>query len=77
MFGKPFCPISINPTWITPTVKQLAEAIYEDRGFDRLSILADALEEAGCTDQEILTHCREPGPHTRGCFVVDVVLGKE
>jgi hypothetical protein len=59
------------------TVQRLAQSIYEDRAFDRLPIVADALEEAGCTDAEILAHCRGPGPHVRGCWVVDLLLGKE
>jgi hypothetical protein len=54
----------------------LAESIYDDRAFDRLPILADAVEEAGCTDIDILIHCRGPGPHARGCWVVDAILGK-
>ena len=54
----------------------LAASIYADRAFDRLPILADALEEAGCTDAEILNHCRQPGEHWRGCWVVDLILGK-
>jgi hypothetical protein len=58
-------------------VRGLAEGIYADRAFDRLPILADALEEAGCTDAEVLAHCRGPGPHVRGCWVVDLILGKE
>jgi hypothetical protein len=58
-------------------VDRLASHIYDSRAFDRLPILADALEEAGCKDAEILAHCRGPGPHVRGCWVVDLVLGKE
>jgi hypothetical protein len=54
-------------------VVALGQAIYHDRAFDRLPILADALEEAGRRDAEILTHCRGPGPHVRGCWVVDLV----
>ena len=61
---------------MTPTVVQLAQSIYDDRAFDRLPILADALEEAGCTDAAILDHCRGPGPHVRGCWAVDLLLGK-
>ena len=56
---------------------KLARTIYDDRRFDLLPILADALEEAGCGDAEILAHCRGPGPHVRGCWAVDLVLGKE
>jgi len=50
------------------------KAIYDDRAFDRLPILADALEEAGCEDQDILGHCRSGGEHVRGCWVVDGLL---
>lgn len=127
IFGNPFIPICRDAQgrpadyyggqyntvrWLTPTVMALASAIYSDRAFDRLPILADALEEAGCTDQAILHHLRgeEPcihcyndgvddppmdhekaycsycnrtgwmkmrGPHVRGCWVVDLLLGKE
>ena len=55
---------------------RLAQAIYEARAFDRLPILADALEEAGWTDNAILTHLRSAGPHVRGCWALDLVLGK-
>lgn len=75
--GNPFRPITINPGWRTSTATALAQAIYDDRAFDCLPILADALEEGGCTDADILRHCRGPGPHVRGCWVVDLLLGKE
>jgi hypothetical protein len=55
----------------------LAEAIYEEQAFERMPILADALEEAGYRDPTILGHCRGSGPHVRGCWVVDLILGKE
>jgi len=77
VFGNPFCPSCVDPFWLSSTVTALAQAIYEDRAFDRLPILADALEDAGCTDAGILTHCRGSGPHVRGCWVVDLLLGKE
>jgi hypothetical protein len=77
IIGNPFHPASVDPPWLTATVVALAQAIYADRAFDRLPILADALEEAGCTDADILAHCRGPGPHVRGCWVVDLLLGKE
>jgi hypothetical protein len=57
-------------------VVKLAQAIYDERAFNRLPILADALEEAGCTTAEILNHCRQPGEHVRGCWVVNAILGK-
>src|SRR5437762_722095 len=58
-------------------IPRLAQAVYEERAFERLPVLADALEEAGCTDAAILDHCRSPGPHARGCWVVDLLLGRE
>src|SRR5262249_36749153 len=73
---NPFRPVTIGPPPLTPTVVTLAQSIYEERSFDSLPILADALEEAGCTDADILAHCRGPGPHVRGCWVVDAILGK-
>jgi hypothetical protein len=62
--------------WNDGTIPKLAQAIYDERVFDGLPILADALEEAGCHDPDILAHCRQPGEHVRGCWVVDLVLGK-
>jgi hypothetical protein len=77
IFGPmPFRPVTFAPAWRTATVTSLAQAIYEERAFDRLPILADALEDAGCTHTDILNHCRQPGGHVRGCWVVDLVLGK-
>ena len=63
--------------WNDATVVRLAQRIYYERRFADLPILADALEEAGCTNADILDHCRRPGPHVRGCWVVDLVLGKD
>jgi hypothetical protein len=63
--------------WNDGTVVKLVQAIYDERAFDRLPILADALEESGCSDAEILSHCRGAGPHVRGCWLVDLILGKE
>jgi hypothetical protein len=80
IFGNPFRPVTLNPAllaWNDGTVVRLAQAIYEDRAFDRLPILGDALEEAGCDDADILAHCRGQGEHVRGCWVVDLLLGKE
>jgi len=76
ILGNPFRPITLDPAWLSSTAKQLAAAIYNDRAFDRLPILADALEDAGCTNQDILNHCRQSGEHCRGCWVVDLLLGK-
>jgi len=77
IFGNPFHPITLSPSWLTSTVVALAQGIYEDRAFDRMPILADALMDAGCSNEDILNHCRGPGPHTRGCFAIDLILGKE
>jgi len=79
--GNPFRPAPhIDPAWLAGnggTVPKLARAIYDERAFDRLPVLADALEDAGCTDADILTHCRSGGEHVRGCWVVDLLLGKD
>jgi hypothetical protein len=77
VFGNPFRPLTFHPSWRTSAVVALAQASYDERTFDRLPILADALEEAGCTNSDILAHCRGTGPHARGCWVVDLVLGKK
>jgi hypothetical protein len=80
VFGNPFCPVSIDPAWLSRndgTIRRLAEAIYQERAFDRMPILSDALEDAGCTDPAILEHLRGPGPHCRGCWVVDLLLDKK
>ncbi len=76
----PFRPVALNlcwPSWNHGTVPALARRIYDERAFHDLPILADALEDAGCTDEDILMHCRQPGEHVRGCWVVDLLLGKE
>jgi hypothetical protein len=77
--GPPVRP-AIQGAWLSSdggTVRGLAEAIYEERAFDRLPILADALEDAGCSDEALLGHLHGPGPHARGCWAVDLILGKE
>jgi hypothetical protein len=76
IFGNPFSPVAFAESWRSETAVALAAGIYAERAFDRLPILADALEEAGCDHPDVLTHCRGPGPHARGCWVVDGVLGK-
>jgi hypothetical protein len=80
ILGNPFRPSPPPPAtvlvWDGATVPKLAQGIYDERAFDRLPILADALEEAGCTDQALLGHLRGPGPHARGCWAVDLLLGK-
>jgi hypothetical protein len=74
LFGNPFRPPVIHPDWLTwdgAAVPKIARAIYEGRAFDRMAILADALEEAGCGNAELLGHCRGGGEHVRGCWVLD------
>jgi hypothetical protein len=75
--GDPFHPFTIDVSWLTTIVVGMAQAIYDDRAFERLPMLADALEEAGCANADLLGHCRGSGPHVRGCWVVDLLLGKE
>lgn len=77
IFGNPFRPVAADPRWLTSKAIDLARAIYDDRAFDRLSDLADALRDAGCDDESILAHCRSERGHARGCWVVDLLLGKE
>ena len=80
VFGNPFHSIIITPSglsWNDGTAVKLAQAIYNGRAFDRLPVLAGALEDAGCTNEYILNHCRGVEPHARGCWVVDLLLGKE
>ena|SRR5579871_1470821 len=78
-FGNPFCPETFEPTWINwrnRCIEQMAQTIYEERRFEELPILADALEEAGCENETILWHCRFPAEHARGCWVLDGLLRK-
>jgi hypothetical protein len=79
IFGNPFRPVAANPAWLDHaggTVGRLARSIYESRQFADLPILADALEDAGCTSAALLDHFREPGQHVRGCWALDSVLCK-
>jgi hypothetical protein len=86
ILGNPFCPNLISPSirfWNDDIIPRLAQAAYDDRILPagtldntRLFILADAVEEAGCTDEQILTHLRGGGEHYRGCWVIDLLLGK-
>jgi hypothetical protein len=78
IFGNPFRPLTLCPGWRTPTVLALAGSLYENRFADphALPVLADALEDAGCDNAELLSHLRGPGPHVRGCWALDVLLGK-
>jgi hypothetical protein len=71
----PFRPVQIEASWRTPAVVALANTVYEERRWAEMSVLADALEEAGCTNADVLEHCRSP-VHTRGCWLTDLLLGK-
>jgi hypothetical protein len=75
--GNPFRPVAFNPAWRTDTVLALARHAYDRRDFSALPILADALQDAGCDSEDVLNHCRGAGPHARGCWVLDCVLGRE
>jgi hypothetical protein len=77
IFGNPFRPVVFSPEWRTDTALTLARQMYESREFGAMPILADALQDAGCDNDDILEHCRGDGPHVRGYWVVDLVLGKE
>jgi hypothetical protein len=86
VFGNPFRPSTVDQSWLRwndGTVRRIATGIYEERQLPagtldttRLAVLADALLDAGCEDEALMQHCREPGPHVRGCWVVDLILGK-
>jgi hypothetical protein len=76
VFGNPFRPIAFDPAWRTHTAVAIAQLIYDDRDFGLLPVLADALEDAGSEDADLLNHCRLPGQHARGCWAVDMVLGR-
>ena len=78
ILGNPFRPVVAIPSWHTSTVVALASGMYESRDFSAMPILADALQDAGCDSADVLEHCRDPNAvHVRGCWVVDLVLGKE
>jgi hypothetical protein len=80
IFGNPFRPASGPACWLTRndrTVGKVAGAIYDEGRWGDVPVLADALEEAGCTNEDVLSHCREAGPHVRGCWPVDLLLGKD
>lgn len=74
LFGGPTGAVRISPEWRTTTVMALAKRVHDSREFGALPILADALQDAGCESESILSHCREAKVHVRGCFVVDGLL---
>jgi hypothetical protein len=80
IFGNPFRPLNLNPRWLSThasTAIEIARAIYLDRTFDELPILADALIDADCDSEELIRHCREAQDHGRGCWAIDALLGRE
>jgi hypothetical protein len=78
IFGNPFRPVAFDAAWRTDTAIALARQMYESRDFSAMPILADALQDSGCDNPDILEHCRDTSlTHVRGCWVVDLVLGKE
>ncbi len=79
IIGNPFRPVRADPAWLRwsdGTVMKMARALYEERGFERLPVLADALEDAGCAEEALLAHLRGPGPHARGCWALDLLRGE-
>lgn len=75
--GNPFRPVAFDPAWRTDTAVSLAKGMYDSRDFSVMPILADALQDAGCDNDDVLNHCRDPQQvHVRGCWVVDLMLGK-
>jgi hypothetical protein len=79
LIGNPFRPLAVEPSWLAwndGTAVKMAQRIYNEHAFEHLPVLADALEEAGCHDADILAHCRQPGQHVRGCWVVDLLTGR-
>jgi hypothetical protein len=84
IFGNPSQPGAFDLSWRTPMLPSLAQAAYKERELPsghldnaRLAVLADALEESGCSEEAILSHLRSSGPHVRGCWALDLILGKQ
>jgi hypothetical protein len=77
IYGNPFRPLAFKPEWRTESTVGLALKMYDERDFAAMPVLADALEDAGCTNADILNHCRQPGAHARGCWVLDLILGRQ
>jgi hypothetical protein len=77
LFGETLREVVVDPLWLTSAVVNLARAVYEDRRCRDMPILADALEDAGCSQQDVIRHCRGAAEHVKGCWVVDLLLGRE
>jgi hypothetical protein len=76
IIGNPFEPVDFDPAWLTPAVVTTARLIYDEQAFDDLPQLGDELRAAGCDHEGVLSHCHGHGPHVRGCWMIDSVLGK-
>jgi hypothetical protein len=74
LFGNPFRPQPEHGEWLTREIGDLAEAMYAERPFDRMPLLADALEASGCASHDLIEHCRSGVGHARGCWVLDLLL---
>lgn len=77
IFGNPYRPATFKARWLSSQVVGLARTIYDTRSFERMPALGEALMDAGCNNEDVLDHCRAPGPHVLGCWVVDLILGKQ
>jgi hypothetical protein len=80
VIGNPFRRATVDPSWLAShdgAVTKVARSVSEGRSFADTPVLADALEDAGCSDVGLLGHLRGPGPHVRGCWALDLILGKE
>jgi hypothetical protein len=78
IFGNPFLPVTAEPGWLTTNIVEFARGIYDERAFDRMPVLADMLQGVGCENSDMLNHCRDSkAKHVRGCWVLDLLLGKK
>jgi hypothetical protein len=77
IFGNPYRPLTLDPAWLIPPAVDLSHTMYQSRDFSKMLDLAQSLQDAGCESADVLDHCRGPGPHARGCWVVDLLLGKK
>jgi hypothetical protein len=75
IFGNPFRPLHFDSSWHTEAVVALARGVYEEKAFERMPVLGDALEDAGCDSPQVLEHCRSAVPHWKGCWCIDMALG--
>jgi hypothetical protein len=74
---RPAPPVTDWLAWHGGAIRDLAQDVYVTRRFEPLPILADMPEEAGCADRDLLAHLRAPGPHVRGCWAVDLLMGRD